>query len=88
MSNNYLHARLVPVVAEADDDEALLLGEDGLVHRPPGVQVRQQVRHLRAALAPPVRETAARRDRERNWSLGKQRRGARGGCRWDSVLGI
>jgi hypothetical protein len=43
----YLHASLVPVVAEADDDEALLLGEDGLVHRPSRVQMRQQVRHLR-----------------------------------------
>ena len=42
----YLHAGLVPVVAEADDDEALLLGEDRLVHRPSRVQMRQQIRHL------------------------------------------
>lgn len=38
-------------MAEADDDEALLLGEDGLVYRPPGVQVRQQVRHPRSSPA-------------------------------------
>jgi hypothetical protein len=38
-------------VAEADDDEALLLGEDGLVHRPTRVQMQKQVRHL---LPPPV----------------------------------
>lgn len=29
-----LHAGLVPVVTEADDDESFFLGEDGLVHRP------------------------------------------------------
>lgn len=34
-----LHACLVPVAAEADDDEALLLGEDGLVDVPAGVEV-------------------------------------------------
>lgn len=41
----YLHASLVPVVAEADDDGALLLGEDGLVDGPAGMQMRQQIRH-------------------------------------------
>ena len=34
-----LHAGLVPVVTEADDDESFFLGEDGLVHRPSWVQM-------------------------------------------------
>jgi hypothetical protein len=34
-----LHAGGVPVAAEADDDEALLLAEDGLVDMPAGVKV-------------------------------------------------
>jgi hypothetical protein len=40
-------------MAEADEDEALLLREDGLVHRPPRVQMRQQVRHLPPPVAAP-----------------------------------
>ena len=34
------HARLVPVSTESDDDDAIFLGEDGLVHVPSGVKVR------------------------------------------------
>jgi hypothetical protein len=31
---NYLHAGLVPVMAEADDDESFFFGKDGLIHGP------------------------------------------------------
>lgn len=41
----YLHTGLVPVVAEADEDETLLLGEDGLIDGPSRVEVGQQIRH-------------------------------------------
>lgn len=40
-----LHAGLVPIVAEADEDEALLLRQDRLIDGPAGVKVRQQIRH-------------------------------------------
>ena len=40
-----LHAHWVVVVSEAKADDARLLGEDRLVHRPPTRQVGQQVRH-------------------------------------------
>ena len=39
------HAFLVPVAAEADDDEAIVFGHDGLVDVPAGVEVREHVRH-------------------------------------------
>jgi hypothetical protein len=43
----HLHAGGVPVVSEAYHYQLLGLGQDGLVHLPAVVQVRQQVRHLK-----------------------------------------
>lgn len=37
----YLHTGLIPVVAETNDDKTLLLSEDGLIHGPSRVEVRQ-----------------------------------------------
>jgi hypothetical protein len=34
-----LHAGLVPIVAEANDDESFFLGQDGLIYSPSRVQV-------------------------------------------------
>lgn len=60
----HLHAGGVPVVAEADDDHAVLLREDGLVHLPAVVQVREHVRHgdpsARRRPRPGAREGPAR----------------------------
>jgi hypothetical protein len=39
------HALLVPVTAEADDDEAVVFGHDGLVNVPASVEVWEHVRH-------------------------------------------
>ena len=39
------HARRIPVVTEADDDNAILFGENRLIDLPPIVKMRQQVRH-------------------------------------------
>lgn len=41
----HLHARWVVVVAEPDNDDAILLGENSLVHVPTGGQMRQEVGH-------------------------------------------
>mmetsp|Transcript_43079 Transcript_43079/g.97981 ORF Transcript_43079/g.97981 Transcript_43079/m.97981 type:complete len:208 (+) Transcript_43079:118-741(+) len=41
-----LHAIRVPIVPEADDDDALLLGQNGLVDSVAAVEVGQHVRHL------------------------------------------
>lgn len=40
-----LHTGFVPVMAEADDDEALFFGENSLVHGPAGVKMGKKVRH-------------------------------------------
>lgn len=42
---SYLHASFVPIMAETDDNSALLLRQDGLIYGPAGVQMRQKIRH-------------------------------------------
>lgn len=42
----HLHARWVPVVSEADDQNSVLLRQDGLVNLPAIVEMREHVRHL------------------------------------------
>lgn len=50
----HLHTRGVPVVSKADDDHAVLLRQDGLIHLPAVVQVWEHVRHLGAAPGTPA----------------------------------
>lgn len=50
----HLHAGGVPVVTEADDDDAILLTEDGLVDLPAVVEMAQHVRHLDLVRESPV----------------------------------
>eukprot|EP00306_Pavlova_sp_CCMP459_P021172 CAMPEP_0185541328 /NCGR_PEP_ID=MMETSP1381-20130426/1892_1 /TAXON_ID=298111 /ORGANISM="Pavlova sp., Strain CCMP459" /LENGTH=184 /DNA_ID=CAMNT_0028153231 /DNA_START=988 /DNA_END=1543 /DNA_ORIENTATION=- len=45
----HLHAHGVIVVAKADHYHSILLGEDGLVHRPARVEVGQEVAHRPAS---------------------------------------
>ena len=52
----HLHAGWIPVVAEADDDHAVFLGQDGLVHLPAIVQMRQHVRHFPVFLRFPLED--------------------------------
>jgi hypothetical protein len=40
-----LHAFLIVVTTEPDDDEAIVFGHDGLVDVPAGVEVWEHVRH-------------------------------------------
>jgi hypothetical protein len=39
LAGHYLHVGLIPVMVEEDEDEVVLLHEDGLVHRPPRVHM-------------------------------------------------
>jgi hypothetical protein len=48
---SYLHAGFIPIVSESDDNKTLFLSKDCLVHSPPWMQVRQQVRHLSCSLS-------------------------------------
>lgn len=41
----HLHTCLIPIVTEADDNQTLLLSEDGLIHRPSWMQMWQEIRH-------------------------------------------
>lgn len=42
---SYLHTSFVPIMAETDDNSALLLRQDGLIYGPARVQMRQKIRH-------------------------------------------
>lgn len=57
-----LHTGFVPVMAEADDDEALFFGENSLVHGPAGVKMGKKVRH-RSPPPPPNPSSLLRANR-------------------------